>query len=422
MSSATTNPAAYAGVRVLDFTQLEQGPSGTQVLADFGAEVIKVERIDVGEIGRDHHPRVRGMSPHWAANNRNKLSLSLNLKDPRSREILDRILPTVDIVASNFRPGVMERLGLGHEQLSARFPRIISAYASGFGQDGPYRDRRGQDLVAQALGGLMALTGNTQSGPVALGTYAVDYVAAMHFAQGMMAALAARERTGRGQLVDANLLSSAVALHLQEGTTHLNTGRAYPRPEHGIAHANTSALYATYQTADGRQLVLVGELFVDTPWQRVCKALELPDSIGHDPRFQTQDGLLAHTAETVGILETAFARLTRDEALARLAEQDVLAAPVNEYDEVFTDPQILHNGMVLRTEHPDVGEIQLVGMPVRLSETPGTLRKAPPPVGQDNEALLRELGYSAELIGELQDAGVVGSENRNHVAGQDRQW
>lgn len=411
----------YHGVRILDFTQLEQGPSGTQVLADFGADVIKVERIDVGEIGRDHHPRVRGMSPHWAANNRNKRSLSLNTKHPRSREVIDRLLPTVDIVASNFRPGVMDRMGLGHAELSARFPRVICAYASGFGQTGPYRDGRGQDLVAQALSGLMALTGSADGGPVALGTYAADYLAAMHFAQGMMAALAARERTGRGQVVDANLLSSAVAMHLQEASTHLTTGRAYPRPPRGVAHSHTSALYASYETLDGRHLVVVGELFIDQPWRRTCRALGL-DDVADDPRLQTQEGLLEHVGETYEILQRRFRELTREDALARLARADVLAAPVNGYDEVFADPQVLHNGMVLSTEVPDVGEVRLVGMPVRLSETPAQLRMPPPSVGQDNECLLTELGFADDEVAALQDAGVVGAENRAHTPGQDRRW
>ncbi|MDI9897461.1 CoA transferase [Rhodococcus sp. IEGM 1381] len=409
-------------VRVLDFTQLEQGPSGTQVLADFGAEVIKIEKIDVGEIGRQHWPRVRGMSPHWAANNRNKLSLSIDLKNPESRAILDRLLETTDIVASNFRPGVMERLGLGHEQLSVINPRIISAYASGYGQTGPYRDRRGQDLVAQALGGLMALTGDQTTGPLASGTYAVDYMAAMHFAQGMLLALLARDRTGSGQIVDANLLSSAVAMHLQEGTTHLNTGRDYPRPTRGIAHSHTSALYATYGTRDSKALVLVGELFVDEPWQRVSRALGLSDEIANDPRFQTQDGLLANTEETYDILRQRLGEFDLDEALERFDSEDLLAAPVNDYEAVFNDPQVIHNGMIAETTHPQVGDIKLVGMPVRLSNTPGRVRTAPPSVGEHNEQILRSIGFTTEELRSWQKAGVVGSEAHDLTPEEDAQW
>jgi crotonobetainyl-CoA:carnitine CoA-transferase CaiB-like acyl-CoA transferase len=407
----------YEGVRILDFTQLEQGPSGTQVLADYGADVIKIERIDVGEIGRDHAPKVRGMSPHWAANNRNKRSLSIDVKNPEGLRILHRLAETADIVASNFRPGVMERLGLGYGDLSAINPRIICAYASGYGQTGPYRDRRGQDLAAQAMGGVMALTGSAEGPPTPVGTFAIDYIAAMHFAQGMMLALAAREKTGRGQMVDSCLLNSAVALHLQEGTTYLNTGRAYPRPPKGVAHIHNTALYAQYVCRDGKSLVLVGEFYITEPWRRVCRAVGLPDKVAADPRFQTIDGLLDEIDLTYDVLAAAFAKLERDDAIKRLEAEDVLAAPVNEYPDVFADPQVLHNEMILNTQHPAVGSIRLVGMPVKLSATPGTLRHAPPTVGQDNEAVLLDAGYDAEQVAAWKTARVIGSEN-DHTRGR----
>lgn len=412
----------YEGVRILDFTQLEQGPSGTQVLADFGADVIKIERTGSGEIGREELARLNGMSPHWAANNRNKRSLSIDIKHEEGRAILDRLVETADIVASNFRPGVMDRLGLGHERLSAINPRIISAYASGYGQSGPYRDRRGQDLAAQAIGGVMALTGSAAGPPTPIGTFAVDYLAAMHFAQGMMLALAAREVTGRGQVVDSCLLNSAVAMHLQEGTTFLNTGQSYPRPPAGVAHAHNTALYARYECADGEHLVLIGEFYIDQPWQRVCRALGLPPEVATDPRFATIDGLRTHVEHSYAVLAAGFARLGRAEAIARLEAEDVLAAPVNDYPEVFADPQVKHNEMIVETEHAAVGTIRLVGMPVKLSETPGTLRLAPPTVGQDNESVLAEIGYDDAHIERLEQAGVVGSENRDARAGAPAAW
>lgn len=403
--------SVYEGIRILDFTQLQQGPAGTQVLADFGAEVIKIERLDTGEIGRQHEPRVNGMSPHWAANNRNKLSLSVNVKDPEGKKIIYKLAETADIVASNFRPGVMERLGFGYEELSKINPRIICAYASGYGQSGPYRDRRGQDLAAQAMGGIMALTGEEDGPPTPIGTFAVDFLAAMQFAQGMMLALAAREKTGRGQIVDCSLLNAAISMHIQEGTTYLNTGRLYPRPPQGVAHAHNTALYGKYQTGDGKWLVLIGEFYIDKQWQRVSRALELPEHVMYDERFQTIEGLLEHVRESQRILAEAFKKFSRDEAIRRLEEQDVLAAPVNEYPELFQDPQVLHNEMVIETEHEAVGKIKLVGIPVKLSDTPGTLRFPPPTVGQHNEMILKSLGYTDEQIRELQEKGVVGSEN-----------
>lgn len=413
---------AFEGVRVIDFTQLEQGPSGTQVLADFGAEVIKVERIDVGEIGRRQFPTINGYSPHWSATNRNKKSISVDLKHEDGIALIHELAREADIVASNFRPGVMERLGLGWEKLSAINPRIIVAYASGYGQTGPYAYRRGQDLAAQALSGLMALTGTADGGPMPSGTFLIDYIASMQFAQGMMIALAARERTGRGQVVDSNLLNAAIATHLQEGTTFLNTGQTYPRPPAGIAHAHNTALYGYYRTADDSWLVLVGEFYVSEPWKRAARALDLPETVRDDPRFQSVEGLREHLAETRDLVAAAVRRLTRDEAITRFEAEDVLVAPVQDYPEVFQDPQVLHNDMVIGAEVPGVGEMKFVGMPVKLSDTPAVLRAIPPTVGQHNDEILRRLGRTSEQIAELKRQGIIGSESDRARDGEAAAW
>jgi crotonobetainyl-CoA:carnitine CoA-transferase CaiB-like acyl-CoA transferase len=414
---------AYEGIRILDFTQLEQGPSGTQVLADFGAEVIKVERIDVGEIGRRQWPvMAHGYSPHWSATNRNKKSLTVDVKSDAGRQLILELARNADIVASNFRPGVMERLGLGYDDLSAVNPRIIVAYASGYGQDGPYAYRRGQDLAAQAMSGLMEMTGSRDGPPTPSGTFMIDYVASMQFAQGMMAALAARERTGRGQVVDSCLLNAAVATHLQEGTVFLNTGQTYPRPVEGIAHAHNTALYGVYETADKKWLALIGEFYVSEPWQRACRALEIPEEVRDDPRFQNVEGLLAHQEETRDLIASGVAKFTSEEAFARFEAEDVLVAPVNGHSEVFDDPQVQHNEMVLETDVADVGQVRFVGIPVKLSETPAELRAAPPTVGQDNEEILRGLGYSEEHTQKLKDEGVIGAENDRARSGLGPVW
>jgi crotonobetainyl-CoA:carnitine CoA-transferase CaiB-like acyl-CoA transferase len=230
----------------------------------------------------------------------------------------------------------------------------------------------------------------------------------MHFAQGMMLALAARDRTGRGQVVDSCLLNSAVALHLQEGTTYLNTGREYPRPPAHTAHPHNTPLYGYFRTKDGAWLALVGEYYVDQPWRRAARALGLPDAVRDDPRFATIEGLAAHAQEVAGLMTAAFQRLTRDEALERLEAEDLLAAPVNDYPALFADPQVLHNEMVLETELEGVGTVRFVGMPVT--------------VGQHNERLLGELGLGEDEIRALQDDGVVGSENLRHAAGGPAAW
>lgn len=400
----------YDGITILDFTQLEQGPSGTLMLADFGAEVIKIERIEAGEAGRGQVPSYRGMSCHWAANNRNKLSLSVDLKHPAGRGLVRRLARGADIIASNFRPGVMERLGFGFDEMRKVNPRIICAYASGYGQSGPYRDRRGQDLAAQAMGGIMDLTGDADGPPTPIGTFAVDYLAAMQFAIGMMAALAAREQTGEGQVVDSCLMNASLALHHQEATAFLNTGRLYPRPPHGIAHAHNTPLYARYQCADGRWLVLIAEFYVTEPWQRMSRALGLDAAIADDPQFATVDAIEAHGEAAHRVLSEAFAKLDRETALGRLTEEDVLAAPVNSYPEVFADPQLQHNDMILDAHRPELGQFRLVGMPIKLSATPARLRHAPPTVGEHNRSFLLARGFSLEEIEQLQSQGVVGSE------------
>ncbi|MGV9798248.1 CaiB/BaiF CoA transferase family protein [Mycobacterium sp. NPDC003449] len=413
---------AFEGIRILDFTQLEQGPSATQVFADFGADVIKVERIGAGEIGRRQFPTIDDYSPHWSATNRNKRSISVDLKHPEGRALILDLVKDADIVASNFRPGVMDKLGLGWTDLSEVNPRIIVGYASGYGQTGPYAQNRGQDLAAQAISGLMSLTGAQDGPPTPSGTFMIDYLASMQFAQGMMIALAARERTGRGQVVDTCLLNAAVASHLQEGTTYLTQGQEYPRPAAGIAHSHNTALYGTYRCRDGSWYVLVGEFYIPRPWQQCATALGLPDDVVDDPRFQDNEGLLMHAEETTRLVREASLRFDRDELMERFAAQDVLVAPVNDYAEVFSDPQVLHNEMVLAAEVPGVGPVKFVGMPVKLSDTPGRLRMVPPSLGEHNDPVLTEAGLDPQRIAELKTAGVVGSERDEQRAGARTRW
>jgi formyl-CoA transferase len=414
---------AFEGIRILDFTQLEQGPSATQMLADFGADVIKIERIDSGEIGRFQPPFLaHGYSPHWSATNRNKRSISVDVKSDEGRELIHSLARDADIIASNFRPGVMDRLGFGWEQMSAINPRIIVAYASGYGLSGPYTHRRGQDLAAQAISGLMALTGSEATGPVPTGTFMIDYLASMQFAQGMMVALAARERTGRGQVVDSNLLNAAITSHLQEGTTYLNTGQRYPRPTAGIAHAHNTALYGYYQAADGLWFTLIGEFYVDEQWKRAARACELPAELVNDPRFQSLDGLREHTEETHRLLADAIAKYPREQIMARFEAEDVLVAPVHDYDAVFDDPQVQHNGLVLEADVDGVGPVKWVGMPIALSETPARLRLVPPTIGRHNDEVLTAAGLDAEQIARLKADGVIGSERDREVAGGPAAW
>jgi crotonobetainyl-CoA:carnitine CoA-transferase CaiB-like acyl-CoA transferase len=399
----------YEGVRLLDFTQLEQGPSATQVLADFGADVIKIERIGSGEIGRRQLPQIHGMRCYFMANNRNKRSLSLDLQQQEAKAIVYKLAATADIVASNFRPGVMDRLGFGYDSLRPINPRIIWAAASGYGLTGPYAGRVGQDLLAQAMGGLMSMTGEVDGPPIATGTWIADYLGAMLFAQGMMVALAAREKTGRGQIVDANLLNGMVVSHLQENAAVLNVGQKYPRPPRGGAHVGSGPLYGVYECKDGKHYALMGG-FIDDALVRLSRALDIRPSLADDPRWKDVDMRSEEAWALRPLLEVAFRRFTREEVEKRFAEHDLPPGQVYDLEEVFHDPQVVHNEMVLTTSHPAYGRVNLTGFPVKLSDTPAALRLPPPTVGEHNAQILREYGYADEEIRALQARGVVGSE------------
>lgn len=413
---------ALTGIRVIDFTQLEQGPAGTQVLADFGAEVIKVERPFEGEIGRRQYPTMGDYSPHWSATNRNKKSITVDLKTPEGVDIIRRLAADSDVVTSNFRPGVMDRLGLGTEQLHAINPRLVVAFASGYGQTGPYRERRGQDLAAQAMSGLMNLTGYSGGPPTPSGTFMIDYLASQQFAMGILLALHARERTGRGQVVDTCLLNAAVASHLQEGASYLNTGLDFPRPEKGVAHAHNTALYGYYETADHRWIVVIGEFYISEPWSRISRALSLDEHIASDPRFSTIEGLRDNVSETTRIVAEGVAKYTRDDVMVRLEQEDILVAPVLEYSEVYEDPQVLHNEMVISSTVPGVGDVKFVGNPIKLSETPGHLRTNPPKLGEHNQDVLSQLGFEAHELEDFAARGIIGSENSVEQESGKQHW
>src|SRR4029079_10233916 len=235
-------------------------------------------------------------------------------------------------------------------------------------------------------------------------------------------ALAARQRTGRGQVVDSNLMNAAIASHLQEGTTFLNTGQHYPRPTAGVAHAHNTALYGYYQTADGLWLTLIGEFYIDKQWQRCARACGLAADVVDDPRFATIEGLRTYTEETHELLAAAIATFRRDEIMARFEAEDVLVAPVHDYEAVFTDPQGNNNGLVIEADVAGVGPVKFVGMPVQLTDTPPRLRIVPPKVGQHNEEVLAAAGYTTEQIAELRATGVIGNEAERERDGGPPCW
>jgi formyl-CoA transferase len=345
-------------------------------------------------------------TPHYGSGfvafNRNKKSIAVNLKAPEGKEIIYELAKKSDVVVSNFRPGVMERLGLGYDDLSKINPRIIVAYGSGYGQTGPYKNRIGQDMAGQAMGGMTAQSAHFGNPPVIAGYDTADLFGGMLLSHGIVLALLAREKTGRGQVVDSCLLNTGVVGPAKHAVMYLNDGTYKKMKDPNPKPPNP--LYAIYETGDDKYLMAIG-IFTPDPFPKMCKALEIDESFEGDnwKRFDH--------------IQSGMKKFSRDEIERRFDEQDLVAAPVNEFPEVFSDPQVLHNEMVLESDHPVAGHMKMVGFPVKLSDTPATNRLAPPLLGEQNEEVLRELlGMSDERIKELYENDVIGRQSEAEKA------
>ena len=387
------------GIKVLDFTDAEQGPCATQVLGDFGADIIKVERVGRGSNHR-YSLLINGVGAYFLALNRNKKSLSINLQTEEGKKIIHQIVERCDVVVNNFRPGVMDRLGLGYQDLCQINPRIIFASASGYGQQGPYRAKKGQDLIAQAMGGVMSITGAAGDPPTPCGTWVADWIGGMILAQGILLALYHRERTGEGQEVETCLLNGQVASQLQEATWYLNTGKLPQRGLPGSGHADNPTTYGVYRTKDG-YIALSGRL------SEICEIVGLPN-MEENPKYDTREKQFAYQHEIRPLLAEKFLQQPSTHWLKLLEERDILCGPVNTYAEVFNDPQVLLNEMVIEIDHPNGGKYKTSGLPLKMSKTPGKVRIPPPLLGQHTDEILTDLGYSSEAIQNLREAKVVG--------------
>jgi crotonobetainyl-CoA:carnitine CoA-transferase CaiB-like acyl-CoA transferase len=392
---------ALEGIRVLDFTQMMMGPWASQFLADMGADVIKVERPGAGEWERGLHAvgeLLDGQSPFFLAMNRNKRSLALNLKDERARDVCRRLAERSDLVMENFRPGVMDRLGLGYEDLRQINPSIVYVSGSGFGPDGPYVDRPGQDLLIQAMSGLAAYGGRRGDPPTPSGSSIVDASTALLLAFSAMVALFHRQRTGEGQRVDVSLFDTAIALQCQELAAFMNLERRFDRSEAGIGGAWLSAPFGVYRTADGWMALAMASLAV------IGELLDLPELSKYDDELAAYD----HREEVKDLVQRRLAERPTNEWLELLAARDVWCAPVQTFDEVVDDPQVAHNELLTTVAHPNGGrDVRVVGVPMRFSRTPGTIRSGPPAVGQHTDEVLRELGFGDDELRAMHDGGVV---------------
>jgi formyl-CoA transferase/CoA:oxalate CoA-transferase len=390
-----------AGLRVLDLSRILSGPFATMVFADLGADVIKLENPTVGDDTREWAPPYQGdQSAYFLAINRNKRGIAVDLKSEGGRAIAQRLAEQADVLVENFRPGTAARLGLGYTELAARNPRLIYASISGFGQTGPYSSEPGYDAIAQALGGLMSVTGETDGEPVRVGNSAADLGAAMWAAIGILTALHARATTGRGDWIDVSLLDGQIAWLTYLAGGYFATGEV-PR-RYGSAHPSIVP-YQALRTADGYLMVAVGN---DMLWQRFAPLLGLPE-LAEDPRFATNPDRVAHRAELIPLVETALAARGSADWAEELSRVGIPAGAINTIDKALVHPQVQARDMVLTAEHPTAGTLRMTGSPIKLSEHTTTVRRPPPLLGQHTDEVLGELGYSAQAIAALRAEGVI---------------
>ncbi|MFQ5699277.1 MAG: CaiB/BaiF CoA transferase family protein [Myxococcota bacterium] len=403
-------PGPLSGVRVIEVAQEIQGPYAGLFLADMGADVVKVEFPGIGDLSR--YMRIRliagddaphpDFSHYFLAMNRGKRSLTLDLKNPDGAQVLQELLDSADVLLTNYRPGVLDRLGFGWEELSQRNPRLIYAAGSSFGPRGPWRTRPSRDTLAQAAGGLMAKTGAEGDPPRPCGALVADHSAALTLVSGILAALYARERTGRGQQVDASIFGTVLALQPMEiGFTSLTGGIETPRA--GRGHQFLHGVWGAFQTRDG-WICLAG--VDDARWPAFCSALEI-EEVKDDPECADVVTRNYHGKRIEEVLDRAFAKRTTDEWMKRLEAADILAAPVADYREILRNEQARANGYIRELEHPDLGTISVVGNPLTLSDTPLEIGAPPPELGQHTEEILLEAGLSWDRIAELRGSGAT---------------
>ncbi|MFH2070165.1 MAG: CoA transferase [Elusimicrobiota bacterium] len=397
------------GIKVLDLTRVLAGPFCTMILGDFGAEIIKIENPDGGDDTRSFGPPfVEGESAYFLSINRNKKSVTVNLKEQKGREIVYQLAAKSDVVIENFRPGTAEKLGLGYEQLTRLNEKIVYCSISGFGQTGPEKFRPGYDLVVQGMGGIMDLTGDPNQPPMKVGISQADLLSGIYAVQGILLALLAREKTGKGQKIDVSMLDGQVSLLTFQAGIYFTTGKTPKRK--GNQHP-TICPYETFETSDGYINIAIGN---DKLWIQFCTLLNkispdlFPANISSDPKFATNPERVKNRNELFPIINKIISQKTTDAWLKIFDEKGIPAGPILSLDRVLNHPQVKAREMVIEIPHPKIGKVKLTGIPVKLSETAGAIRTPPPLLGEHTEDVLKNiLGYDEGTIQFLRRKNVI---------------
>lgn len=389
------------GVRVLECCQVMAGPTCGMLLADLGADVVKVEKLPGGDDTRSYdQPQVNGESAAFLAMNRNKRSIALDLKRPEGQAVLKTLAGSADVLVENFRKGTMEKFGLGFEALKEVNPKLVYCAITGYGRSGPYADKGGFDLIAQGMSGLMSITGEPGQEPVKCGPPVCDINGGMLGALGIVAAYVHRLRTGVGQMVDTSLLEAGVHTTFWHSAIFLATGVS-PEPT-GSAHV-LSAPYQAFPTHDG--WITIGGAN-PANWERLARMMGLAELLD-DPRFRTNADRMQHRAELAEIVSAQTRQRTTQDLVAALDAAGIPAGPVNRIGEMLADPHVLARNMVVETIHPVAGPTRALGVPIKLSQTPGTVRRPAPLLGQHTREVLHEAGYSNAEIDALVESGAA---------------
>ena len=400
--SSSRHPGPLAGMRVLELAQIMAGPTCGMLLADMGADVIKVEKLPGGDDARDYRePRINGVSAPFLVQNRNKRGIALDLKKPQGREVLLRLVRNADVVTENYRRGTMEKLGVGYESLARANPRLIYCAVSGYGREGPWADKGGFDLIAQGFAGLMSITGEPGGPPVKSGSPVADINAGLLATIGILAAYAHAQKTGRGQFVDTSLMEAALQQTYWHAAFHFAEGRS-PQPS-GSAHVLT-APYQAFRARDG--WINIGGAN-QANWERIADVLGHPEW-RDDPRFATNTARMQNLEALSALITNVLSERTRDEWIAAFDAAGVPVGPVHSIGEALTHPQTLARRMVVDLQHPQAGSTKALGCPIHFSATPTQITRAAPLLGEHTRSVLQEAGYShLEIEAFIADSIVV---------------